>query len=281
MEVTVKKSPEGLAYLNLGCGAHFFPEWNNLDLYRYEQVYFHDLRQPFPYPDNIFDAVYSSHVLEHLTPAQSRSLVLEIYRVLAKERVCRVVVPDLEQICREYLNRLAEAFLDPSLKNIQRYRWITLELLDQMVRDQPGGLMLASLKKGEVDEAFVRERCGDEFGAFFNQACLPGRVTEEPKRPFFKKVYSKLTQPQALLQMIKSRLCGQVGPRKTGEAHKWMYDRLSLKLLLEEAGFVDFSVKSFTESDIPYWQKYNLDKSSSGNFPRKPDSIYVECRKPL
>lgn len=280
MTITVRRSPEGLAYLNIGCGAHYFKEWNNLDLYGDEQVYGHDLRRPLPYPDNIFAAVYSAHVLEHLTPAQGQSLVLEVYRVLAPQGVCRIVVPDLEQICREYLNRLAEGFKEPSEKNIQRYRWLTLELLDQLVREKPGGLMLEFLKRGEVDEALVRERCGDEFAAVFDQAPPAGHQLAEGKRSFSKKVLTKLAQPRALFKAVRSRGRGQPDPRRTGEAHRWMYDRLSLRLLLTEAGFVHFGVKGFADSDIPLWQKYNLDKSADGNFPRKPDSIYVECRKP-
>jgi len=50
--------------------------------------------------------------------------------------------------------------------------------------------------------------------------------------------------------------------------------------LLEETGFVNFSVKTFAESSIPYWEKYNLDKSGLGDSPRKPTSLYAECQKP-
>jgi predicted SAM-dependent methyltransferase len=276
----VQKSPEGLAYLNLGCGSHFFKEWNNLDRSGGEPVVRHDLRRPLPYPDNTFAAVYSSHVLEHLTPAQGKSLVREIHRVLAPGGVCRLAVPDLEQICKEYLNRLAAGISQPSETNIRRYRWMTLELLDQLVRDKPGGLMLELLKKGEADAAFVKERCGDEFAEFFKPPGPPG-PKEKEAAPFYRKMASKLTHPRGLWQALKSRLEAAPEPRHTGEAHRWMYDRLSLELLLNEAGFVDFEVKNFQDSDIPYWDRYNLDRSASGNFPRKPDSIYVEGKKPL
>src|SRR5437660_5420619 len=61
-----------------------------------------DLARPLPFPDGSVSAVFSSHVLEHLFSDQIERLVPEIYRVLVPGGVCRVVVPDLEQIVRLY-----------------------------------------------------------------------------------------------------------------------------------------------------------------------------------
>jgi len=69
-------------------------------------------------------------------------------------------------------------------------------------------------------------------------------------------------------------------PRKSGEVHRWMYDRVSLVLLLEEVGFSQCEVMTFDQSSIPNWDKYNLDISRHGPFPRKPDSLFVEGIKP-
>ncbi len=68
-------------------------------------------------------------------------------------------------------------------------------------------------------------------------------------------------------------------PRKTGEAHKWMYDKLSLKILLEDQGFLNFSINRFDESKIKSWSKYNLDRSVYEDLPKRPESLYVECEK--
>jgi hypothetical protein len=56
-----------------------------------------------------------------------------------------------------------------------------------------------------------------------------------------------------------------------------MHDRVSLQLLLEGCGFVDYTVKDFDESAIPDWPEYDLDRASH-EFPLEP-FIYVECRK--
>ncbi len=280
MEQTVRKSPEGLAYLNIGCGDLFSREWNNLDLSQHEYVSPHDLRQPLPYPAEVFDAVYGSHILEHLTPAQGKSLAEEIYRVLVKGGVSRLVVPDLEQICRDYLQQLTACLSEPSLINLRRYKWVTLELLDQMVREKTGGLMVEVLGKGDFDRDFVQARAGDEFLPLLEHAVSREQRAAERKGHPLKKILAKAPGGQALLKAATSLLRPPTDPRQTGEAHKWMYDRLSLKFLLEETGFVNFSLKSFAESSIPYWERYNLDKSGFGNSPRKPNSLYAECQKP-
>ncbi|OFZ53875.1 MAG: hypothetical protein A3D92_25405 [Bacteroidetes bacterium RIFCSPHIGHO2_02_FULL_44_7] len=67
-------------------------------------------------------------------------------------------------------------------------------------------------------------------------------------------------------------------PHKTKERVRWMYDRLSLRLLVEKTGFTEFARKDFNTSDIPNWDKYKLDQSNYGKYALDP-SVYVECRK--
>ena len=57
-------------------------------------------RQPFP--DGSFDAVFSSHTLEHLYLSQTKSLLRTCLRVLRPVGVVRHVVPDLGALCEEY-----------------------------------------------------------------------------------------------------------------------------------------------------------------------------------
>jgi hypothetical protein len=58
-----------------------------------------------------------------------------------------------------------------------------------------------------------------------------------------------------------------------------MYDRYSLKRLLEESGFVDIKQYAANESSIPYWTSFNLDTEPDGTV-YKPDSFYMEAVKP-
>lgn len=61
------------------------------------------LTESLPFPDNRFQAIYASHLLEHLYRDQAASLVRECHRILAPGGVLRLVVPDLESLAREYL----------------------------------------------------------------------------------------------------------------------------------------------------------------------------------
>ena len=85
--------------LNLGCGASFHPDWLNVDLVAADpSVLVHNLREPLPFGDQSFAAVYHSHVLEHLPRERALPFIRECYRVLRAGGFLRVAVPDLERI---------------------------------------------------------------------------------------------------------------------------------------------------------------------------------------
>jgi predicted SAM-dependent methyltransferase len=62
-----------------------------------------NLTGSLPFPDDSFQAVYSSHTLEHLYRTEARVILEECRRVLKPGGVCRIVVPDLESIVRRYI----------------------------------------------------------------------------------------------------------------------------------------------------------------------------------
>jgi SAM-dependent methyltransferase len=68
-------------------------------------VFIHDLRKPLPWKDGSFQAVYASHLLEHLRWGDARQLLRECRRVLAPGGVCRMVVPDLRYMVDQYKSR--------------------------------------------------------------------------------------------------------------------------------------------------------------------------------
>lgn len=94
-------------YLNLGCGSRYHPEWLNIDLHAVARgVISHDLSRGVPLRDDSCDVVYHSHLLEHLRRSDALFLLRECYRVLKPGGILRVAVPDLEQICLLYLEKL-------------------------------------------------------------------------------------------------------------------------------------------------------------------------------
>jgi SAM-dependent methyltransferase len=126
--------------LHLGCGLNTPPGWIHVDgswsamvakfslalralaklgLIGPEQtkwspdIVVHDLRKRLPFRDCSMDAVYASHVLEHLHYVDGRMLLADVFRVLRPEGVVRLVVPDLRAILREYMGERPFGELKP------------------------------------------------------------------------------------------------------------------------------------------------------------------------
>src|SRR5262249_12971261 len=68
----------------------------------FRDVRYLNVRRRFPHPDGAFEAVFSSHFLEHLYPDEARLCLRESHRVLRPGGVCRVAVPDLQKIVASY-----------------------------------------------------------------------------------------------------------------------------------------------------------------------------------
>lgn len=113
--------------LNLGCGSQVLDGWINVDyalgarlmklpLFRVvnrklklfdldwnEKILLHNLANKFPWPDSSADIVYSSHTLEHFSKEDGLRFLSECHRVLSKNGLIRIIVPDLRCIVDDYL----------------------------------------------------------------------------------------------------------------------------------------------------------------------------------
>ena len=106
------RQSEGQALkLHLGCGDQRFEGWINIDARGGDLRW--DLRWPLPFADASVRYVYACHVAEHLYRAgELPGLLAEVRRVLAPGGVLRVVVPDIEQCLRAYVERDDRFFAD-------------------------------------------------------------------------------------------------------------------------------------------------------------------------
>jgi predicted SAM-dependent methyltransferase len=262
--------------LNFGCGSVFHREWVNLDAVpAAEDVIAHDVRSPFPFPDASFDAVYGSHVLEHLEPSAGARLLLECRRVLRPSGVIRVAVPDLEVIVRLYLRYLEGALTGDTLAE-QRYDWMMLELYDQTVRTDSGGKMGQCLgnTRDEEQAKFVESRVGRQAAT---------QAPSSRRRSILRHAVAAVRRRGAGLAV--SLFLGAEGRaalreglfRRSGEVHQWMYDRFSMTRALHQAGFAGARVCAADESAIPGFASYALE--TIHGRARKPDSLYVEATK--
>jgi SAM-dependent methyltransferase len=239
--------------VNLGCGAQLHPDWTNIDFHGDgKTVYSWDLRKALPLPDRCCDAVYASHVIEHFGRDAARHFLLECRRVLKADGCIRLVAPDLEATTRFYLTALEDARRgDPGAA--QRYDWMALEMLDQLVRHRSGGEMMNYWSQEQVPaEEFVAQRVGSEYWRA-RKYCISA-----PARQY-------RTDAAAVGKF-----------RLGGEVHLWMYDSYSLGRLLIECGYAAPRQCSATESSINGFSRFGLDTEVDGSV-YKPDSFFIEA----
>ncbi|NNE00185.1 MAG: methyltransferase domain-containing protein [Pirellulaceae bacterium] len=265
--------------LNVGCGRCYHRDWTNVDLVAHgPEVQQYDLRRGLPYESDSFDGVYHSHVLEHLQPDDAREMLAQCGRVLREGGVLRVVVPDLEGIAKAYLDSIQAAESgDPAA--LANHHWMTLELIDQMVRQRVGGQMGHVMRDPDLINApFVRSRIGGEMGQYKN-ATVKKTVSQRLSR-LLVSVRKQIARVAVTLVDGTTGLAAyrEGRFRQSGEIHRWMYDRISLAATLREVGFDHVRVCQADESTIPNFDAYQLDRDEAQRT-RKPDSLFIEAIK--
>lgn len=155
-----------MVVFNLGCGSRTSPYCVNIDWSPYlrlkrnrlaarlaplvlrgerrerfhaldDGVVVHDLRRGIPADDDSLDAVYHSHLLEHLDRSVVREFLGEVRRTLRVGGVQRIVVPDFEPLCRRYMADLEQCLDQPDLAaGHDRY---VADMVEQMVRRMATG----------------------------------------------------------------------------------------------------------------------------------------------
>lgn len=268
--------------LNIACGDRIHKDWINIDFSRSSKLVKRvNVLEGLPFEDNSIDVVYSSHFFEHISKEDSDYILSEIYRVLKKQGIVRIVVPDLQNLCEEYLNVLSN--MDKQ-GNKYKYDWITTELLDQMVRSSRGGDMIKILLDKETENnsvlvEYIKERVGENVINHKEQA-----FTVKEKLKLFKLEKMPEILLYSYLKLIKLFIPKNVRKNlfldtKVGERHVWMYDKYSLGEKLNKAGFLQVEFMKHDESRIPSFSSYHLDTNEDGTPYKGCSSIYCEAVK--
>jgi predicted SAM-dependent methyltransferase len=250
----------------MGCGKTYHPDWDNFDLTPADDsIRPLDLLKEFPFKDGTYEFCYSSHVLEHMPRSYAPRFLKEIYRILRPGGVIRIVVPDLEGSVRRYLQEL-DSVISGDHSALPRHQWMTIELLDQLTRTFSGGFMGRLWNSRPLSaRGLIEERLGSEAGKWLRK--FDGAFSRGEQAPLLPELVFDVQQysPEQELRF-----------REQGEIHRWMYDRISLAALLQEAGFRNTRVCAATESSITEFSLYHLDTDESGVI-RKPDSLFMEA----
>lgn len=281
--------------LNLGCGNRFHSSWVNLDISpRHPSVLQCDVVRGIPFGDDHFDVVYHSHMLEHIRRRDVQPFLQECRRVLKPGGILRVATPDLERLCELYLDRVRGATTADALA-ASDHAWLVLEMFDQVARERSGGDMIAYLRQDPLpNQSFVLERIGEE-GREILRSIRRDKVPLQrvsARHGFASRVVRgigrrvKRVLPATREALIKSWYghdalhALEIGKfRLSGEVHHWLYDRVSLSRVLQDAGFCEPVARRANESAIDGWPAFHLDTTATGDVI-KPDSFFMEATKP-
>jgi predicted SAM-dependent methyltransferase len=271
--------PAKPTYLNVGCGGRFCKgePWINLDVGSADPaVRPWDVRAGLPLEANSVDVVYLSHVLEHFAEAAGARLAAECQRVLKPGGIVRVVVPDLEGICREYLRQLDEIRTSPP-GHPGRLAWIKLELLDQCARHESGGGMKMFFREQGLSEVdYVVDRIGTVGLQLAKAAAVPVAAGSGAHRRGPASLRDRLLNVLLRPAEAEALRIGQF--RTRGEVHLCMYESVSLEQVLRSAGFEEVCFHQADTSQIADWACHHLDRDPDGR-EHAPHSLYAEARK--
>jgi SAM-dependent methyltransferase len=78
----------------------------------FQKVVYLNVAKNFAFPSDSFRAIFTCHMLEHLYPSVAVHCIGECHRVLCRDGVLRIVVPDLDKMVKDYDPASPDSFLD-------------------------------------------------------------------------------------------------------------------------------------------------------------------------
>jgi len=77
----------------------------------FRKVNYLNVERTFPYQSDSFQAIFTCHMLEHLYPPIALHCIQECHRVLRRNGILRIVIPDLDRIVANYESEAPSSFL--------------------------------------------------------------------------------------------------------------------------------------------------------------------------
>lgn len=254
----IKRLKDGRAMLNLACGGRMHPEWNNIDF----------------------------SLLVRLAKHRRLAWLLHGMCVLSDRRYERLLGSDPDIVCWDL--RKGIPFPDNTFDVVYHSHF-----LEHLAQDAARGFLREChrvLKASGVMRVIL-----PDFSQFCRDYLSSYELLERFPRPSGPQTESHDRTLSALLgQFVVGEPRGTAEQRfpvrvlerlirgnnvRAGEAHRWMYDRFTLRRVLEDLGFTDIRFESASTARIARWSEFNLDTNGDGS-PYKPSSLYTEALKP-
>ena len=230
----------------LGEANHSFfrPGWETFDIV--DADYLLDMRKdPLPIPEGIIDAVYASHLIEHIDFQASKKLFQEAYRVLKPGGTIRLVTPDMDILLDRYRQQDWTFFLINGGKFVyQRICEGVLPAESLLIHNRLVGWFASY--SGRLDTA---------GGPLTTREVVDRKLSALSKYEFREWCVS-LLEP------------GRV------YAHIHLYDYEELRSVLSDVGFHSISKVDFAQSNCEAMLQPPIDLES-----HRPYSLYVEAKK--
>ena len=118
-----------------------------------DNIMVHNLAKMLPFDSNSIDVVYHSHLLEHLDKDPAKIFLLEVRRVLKSDGIQRIVVPDLEKACRDYIAHISISEInDDEASNHNSY---VAAIIEQSVRREASGTSKQKPLRKFIENVFL------------------------------------------------------------------------------------------------------------------------------
>jgi len=267
MDNKYKKYPEKSIiesrFYNVGAGRFAHPNWTNID-YDFNSDWYeshkgnrhiqHDLSQcqPLKIDSDVVEAVYTSHVIEHITDEAAQVLFNEVYRILKPGGIFRITTPDADLMRIAYLN-----------KDRSFYYWA-----DRYSRPEDMVRLHYKIKLSEASHCQLLLTHIATASTDVHADPIDEPITDEQ----FESMVDSLGFFEALDECCK--LCPSDKQNKYPGNHINWWTEKKIFNMLTESGFTDIYKSGYKQSLCPPMREDRLFDS------RVPEiSLYMECKK--
>ena len=262
----------GYKYLNIGAGiGDEGLHWWTGDM---QSGFLIDHKTILPFEDNSIEYVYSSMFFEHIDDKVASNLFKEIYRVLKKNGIFRMVVPNFKLYVNKYKENDFDFFYSPSHDNYETWQRFNVPVDIEHVMVS----FISQLSNIEIERVYDKQ---DE-----NLTSIPPRICFENRLSLYD--YYCGPAPELTTKMIKNKanslkdtefidwIFKMTKNSATGKGvfnswHKNQWDYIKVKLFADKCGFENVSISKFNDTILSLG---NIEKASHSKI-----GLYFNIKK--